>query len=247
MRCLTSTGSPASGTDLVAPQRFADGFPGVWWERRRRSVRLPATSCGLPDPSRVSRFLSRFFAEPSPFPSKTAVVTNPTRGACRLTVDSSAASAAPRQPGVARARPHGLRRIHAGVRRTSEPPPEARVHEVRRRIPSEAPAHAAADLEVGRDHEVRAGPHERPYPLVLEAVGSIAAKLARAFSMAFVALASDALATPPESAVWRRSRRKSSSRARSAGSSPGWMSPRCGSRPHDHPRLLDHLDVREHP
>jgi hypothetical protein len=47
-------------------------------------VRFPATSCGLPDPNRVSRVLSNFLAEPHLFTEKTAVVTNPTRGALAL-------------------------------------------------------------------------------------------------------------------------------------------------------------------
>jgi hypothetical protein len=43
-------------------------------------VRFPATSCGLPDPNRVSRFLSHFLACPRIFPRNKAVVLNPTRG-----------------------------------------------------------------------------------------------------------------------------------------------------------------------
>ena len=44
-------------------------------------MRFPATSCRLPDPNRVSRFLSHFFADRRLFSENTAVVTNPTRGA----------------------------------------------------------------------------------------------------------------------------------------------------------------------
>jgi len=84
MRCLISTGSPASGINLVAPPNESPmGFQasGGNGEDER------ATPCDLlrsPKPSRVSRFLSHFRACPHVVPKNSATLTNPTRGATPL-------------------------------------------------------------------------------------------------------------------------------------------------------------------
>jgi len=81
MRCLTSTASPGSGINLVAPPNDSlMGFQASGGNGKDER----ATPCDLlrsPKPSRVSRFLSHFRAGPHVLPKNSATVTNPTRGA----------------------------------------------------------------------------------------------------------------------------------------------------------------------
>jgi hypothetical protein len=68
-------------TGLVMPKETA-GRALVAWGGRRSDER--ATSCDplrASQPCKVSRFLSRFLADPRVFTENTTVVTNPTRGA----------------------------------------------------------------------------------------------------------------------------------------------------------------------
>lgn len=61
-------------------------------------MRFPANCCDPPDPSRVSRFLGHFLADPRFFTDKTAVVTNPNRGVFFAGCRTGSHGAAPNTP-----------------------------------------------------------------------------------------------------------------------------------------------------
>ena len=85
-------------TGLVMPKETA-GRALVAWGGRRSDER--ATSCDplrASQPCKVSRFLSRFLADPRVFTENTTVVTNPTRGVSFAGWRTGSHGAAPNMP-----------------------------------------------------------------------------------------------------------------------------------------------------